>query len=84
MAWSLRRSCYGDYAAFEPDPVDVIKGVVGWRLKLPENTGFTALRPAWAVVKIAARAAVSTPFLLLLPAPKLFFKKGLHGFKRYV
>ena len=42
MALSLRRSCYGDYAALKPDPVDVIKGVVGWYPNPPENTGFAA------------------------------------------
>jgi hypothetical protein len=77
MAWSLRRSCYGDYAALKPDPVDVTKGVVGWCLKLPENSRFTALRPAWSVVTIAAPRSgfdrVSAP----APGPKTFFQKRL-------
>ena len=84
MAWSLRLSCYGDYAALKPDPVDVIKGVVGWYPKSPENSGVTALRPAWAVVKIAAPRSSFDPVSAPAPGPKTFFKKGLHGFKRYV
>jgi hypothetical protein len=59
-------------------------GVVGWRPKLLENTGFTALRPAWAVVKIAAPRSSFDPVSAPAPGPKTFFKKGLHGFKRYV
>ena len=75
----MRRSCYGDYAALKPDPVDVKKGIVGWCPKLPENTGFTALRPAWAVVKIAGPR--SSCDLVSAPAtgPKTFFQKRLAG-----
>jgi hypothetical protein len=60
------------------------KRVAGWCPKLPENTEFIALRLAWAVVKIAAPRSSFDLFLLPLSALKLFFKKGLHGFKRYV
>ena len=84
MAWSLRRSCYGDSAALKPDPVDGIKRVVGRCPKLPENTEFTALRPAWAVVKISAPRSSFDPVSAPALGPKTFFKKGLHGIKRYV
>ena len=75
MAWSLRRSCYGDYAALKPDPVDVTKGVVGWCSKVPENTGFTALRLACAVVKISAPRSSFDPVSARAPGPKTFFSK---------
>ena len=77
MAWSLRHSCYGDYAALKPDPVDVIKGVVGWYPKSPENSGFTALRPAWAVVKLAAPCGSFDPVSAPAHSPKTFFQKRL-------
>ena len=77
MAWSLRRFCYGDYAALKPDPVDVIKEVVSWCPKLPEITGFTALRPAWAVVKICAPRSSFDPVSAPALGPKTFFQKRL-------
>ena len=77
MAWSLRRSCYGDYVALKADPVDVKKGVVGWCSKVPENTGFTALRLAWAIVKIAGSRSSFDPVSAPAPGPKTFFQKRL-------
>ena len=77
MAWSLRRSCYGDYVALKADPVDVKKGVVGWCSKVPENTGFTALRLARAVVKIAGPRSSFDPVSAPAPGPKTFFQKRL-------
>ena len=77
MARSLRRSCYGDYTALKSDPVDAINGVVSWCPKLPENTGFTALRPAWAVVKIAAPRGSFDPVSASAHGPKNFFQKRL-------
>ena len=74
---SLRRSCYGDYAALKPDLLDVKKGIVGWCPKLPENTGFTALRPAWAVVNIAAPRSSFDPVSAPALSPKTFFQKRL-------
>ena len=77
MAGSLRRSCYGDYTALKSDPVDAINGVVSWCPKLPENTGFTALRPAWAVVNIAAPRSSFDPVSAPATGPKTFFQKRL-------
>ena len=51
---------------------------------LSENTGFIVLRAAWAVVKISAPRSSFGPVSAPALGPKTFFKKGLHGIKRYV
>ena len=57
---------------------------MGWHPKLPENTGFITLRPALAVVNLVAPRSSFDPVSAPAPGHKTFFKKGLHGFKRYV
>ena len=44
---------------------------------MPENTEFIALRPAGAVVKIAAPRSSFDPVSASAPAPKTFFQKRL-------
>ena len=50
---------------------------MGWCPKLPENTGLTALRLAWAVVKIAAPRGGFDPVPAPAHGPKTFFQKRL-------
>ena len=50
---------------------------MGWHVKLPENTGFIALRRAWAVVKLAAPRSGFDPVSAPAPGPKTFFQKRL-------